>query len=415
MKLLILGGSNTQLNAILKAKLMGHVVIVSDYYENAPGKEFCDYKELISTFDALGNIKIGQKYGIDGILTLGTDQPVYTVAKVAETLELPSFIDTATAKAVTNKKIMKKIFTENNIPTAKYKLIKEAFVDEDLRELTFPVVIKPIDSQGQRGVFKLNSIREIRELFKEVRNYSREEEILVEEYYKNDEITVSGWVENDKVHILTVTDRVTYDNFPHIGVCIAHDFPTKHFDSHYEEIEKLTLNIVKCFNIHNGPIYFQMLIGDEGIKVNEIACRIGGAYEDEFIPRITGVDILELLIASSLGKEVDYSALRAYNIRLNKSKLSVEMLFSKPGYVEALCDMEAVKRLSGVLNAKFNIKPSYNAVEIENATQRAGYMIVEGSNQLELSENIKRAYKEIKIYDNRGKNLLIKFKNRKGF
>ncbi|MGV8979978.1 ATP-grasp domain-containing protein [Clostridium sp.] len=409
MKLLILGGGNCQLNAIIRAKKMGHTVIVSDYYEDAPGKDFCDYGELASTFSIDDNIIIARKYNIDGILTLGTDQPVYTVAKVAKEGNLPSFLDLDTAKAVTNKKIMKNIFKLNSIPTANFEFLKSDFKDSELEHINFPVVIKPLDSQGQRGVYKLNSIAQIRNYFDDVLSYSREEEALVEEYYENDEITVSGWVENDNTHVLTITDRVTYDNYPSIGVCTAHDFPSKHFENYAKEIIEITRNIVKSFKIHNGPIYFQMLIGKEGIKVNEIACRIGGAYEDEFIPHLTGIEILDLIIDYSLGKHIDYTRLREYDVLNNNKKLSVQLLFAKPGTIKSIGDLSTVKNLPGVINAKINFKPGDEIKEITNATQRVGYMIIEGNNHKELKSNIDRAFENIAIYDENNSNMIIVF------
>jgi phosphoribosylamine-glycine ligase len=409
MKLLILGGGNCQLNAILRAKQKGHTVIVSDYYEDAPGKSFCDYSELASTFSIEDNISIAQKYDIDGIITLGTDQPVYTVAKVAKEGNLPSFIDLDTAKAVTNKKIMKNIFKVNSIPTANFVFLKKDFKDKELDHISFPAVIKPLDSQGQRGVYKLNDLQQIREYFDDVLSYSREEEALIEEYYENDEITVSGWIENDNTHVLTVTDRVTYNNYPSIGVCTAHDFPSKHFQSYGKKIIEITNNIVKSFKIHNGPIYFQMLIGNEGIKVNEIACRIGGAYEDEFIPHLTGIDILDLLIDFSLEENIDYTKLRKYEVVNNNKKLSVQLLFAKPGRIKAIGDLSKVKKLPGVIQAKINYKPNDYVEEITNATQRVGYMIIEGNNLEELDNNIDEAFKNIAIYDENDNNMIIKF------
>lgn len=409
MKLLILGGGNCQLNAILRAKEMGHTVIVSDYYPDAPGKDHCDYGELASTFSIEDNINISKKYDIDGVLTLGTDQPVYTVANVAKQGNLPRFLDLEAAKAVTNKKIMKNIFKLNSIPTAKFVFLKSDFKDSDLNDISFPVVIKPLDSQGQRGVYKLNNVQALREYFFDVLSYSREDEALVEEYYENDEITVSGWVENDNVHVLTVTDRVTYDNFPSIGVCTSHDFPSKHFNVYGSEIVEITNNIVKSFKIHNGPIYFQMLIGNQGIKVNEIACRLGGAYEDEFIPRLTGVNILDMLIDSSLGVDLDYAALRNYDLFNNNKKLSVQLLFAKPGKIKSIGDLIVVNSLPGVVKAKINFKINDEVEEITNATQRVGYMIIEGSDLHELDANINRAFDNIAIYDENNHNMIIKF------
>jgi phosphoribosylamine-glycine ligase len=409
MRLLILGGGNCQLNAILLAKKRGHTVIVSDYYDDAPGKNFCDYSELASTFSIEDNIKIAKKYNIDGIITLGTDQPVNTVAKVAKECNLPKFLDLDTAKAVTNKKIMKNLFKLNSIPTTNFVFLKKDFKDGDLEHISFPVVIKPLDSQGQRGVYKLSSVQQVREYFDKVISYSREKEAIVEEYYENDEITVSGWVENDKAHVLTVTDRVTYDNYPSIGICTSHNFPSKYFKSYGREIIEITNNIVEIFKIHNGPIYFQMLIGNHGIKVNEIACRIGGAYEDEFIPLLTGIDILDMLIEFSLGKNIDCGKLRKYELFNNNKKLSVQLLFAKQGRIKAIGDLSKVKKLPGVIQAKINFKAHDEIKEITNATQRVGYMIIEGNNYKELNVNIDRAFDNIAIYDENNNNMIMKF------
>lgn len=409
MKLLILGGSNGQLNAVKRAKLKGHTVIVSDYYKNAPAKQLCDLGELVSTFDVEANIRVADKHQIDGVLTLGTDQPVYTAARVAEKLGLPSFIDVRTAEAVTNKKLMKSIFKSNQIPTAGYRLISKGFTEEELMGISFPVVVKPLDSQGQRGVYKLEAIEEIRAVFDEVLSFSRQQEILVEEYYPSEEITVSGWVCDDKVHILTVTDRVCHHNYPHIGVCIAHDFPSKFMKAYYNEIKQLTIKITDAFKIHNGPIYYQMLIGNEGIKVNEIACRIGGAYEDEFIPAVTGIDILDMLIEGSLGGRLNTSPFESYDLERNNKKLSVQMIFAEHGTVHFLNDMEKLKLLPGVIQAKYNIALNSVIGEIENATARAGYMIITGESTEILQANIARAYKEIQVLDEENNNLVINF------
>lgn len=408
MKLLILGAGNCQLNSILKAKQKGHIVISSDYYLNAPGKEFSDFKELASTFDCVSNIEVAKRYSVDGVMTVGTDQPVLTVAKVCEALNLPSYIDTKTAKYVTNKKFMKKLFSESNIPTANYKILDKAFKDEEIGNIKFPVVIKPLDSQGQRGVFKLDSITEIRANFDEVLSFSRENYILLEEYYKSDEITVSGWVVDSETTILTVTDRVTFENKSHIGICTAHNFPSKNLLKYYDEILSITKKIVEVFKIKNGPIYFQMLIGKEGIKVNEVACRIGGAYEDELIPLLTGIDILDMLIDYTLGNPVDYRKLRQYNLLENNKTACVQMIFARPGKIEKLGDMNNIKKLNGVVQAKFIFKSGDEIKEIENATQRAGYMIIEGYDKVILKENIEKAFETLKMYNRDGINMIYK-------
>lgn len=407
MKLLILGGSSIQLNTVKKAKGKGHTVIVSDYYEDAPAKKICDYGEPASTFDVDANIKVAERYGIDGVLTMGTDQPVYTVARIAEKCGLPSLISVDTAKAATNKKIMKGLFKSHNIPTVDYRIISNDFVESDLEGISFPVVVKPLDSQGQRGVFKLDTIDEIRGAFSEVLSFSREKEILVEEYYPSDEITVSGWVSKGRLFLLTITDRICYSNYPYIGICIAHDFPSRYLKRHLVEIEHISRQITKAFNIWEGPVYFQMLIGDQGIKVNEIACRIGGAYEDIFIPLVTGVDISDILIEASLGKSCDLEALKGYSLGDNCKLASVEMIFADSCRIKKMNDMESLKLLPGVVQAGYNFKPGHVMGSIMNATARAGYVIITGEDPAVLSDNRKRVYENLEILDENGENRII--------
>jgi len=410
MKLLILGGGSAQLSAIKKTKEKGHRVIVSDYYEDAPGKSYADYGETVSTFDIKGNLKVGRKYSIDGVMTTGTDQPVYTAAAVAAGLNLPFFLSLKTAKAVTNKKIMKKNFKKHNIPTVKFKFLKRDFSFNELSDFNFPVVVKPFDSQGQRGVLRLNSPAEVRARFPEVLQFSREEEILIEEYYESKEITVSGWVHNEGLTILTVTDRLRYHHKLHIGICTAHLFPSSFLGSHYQEILAISRKIVRGFGIKKGPVYFQFLIGEEGLKINEVACRIGGAYEGDFMPYLCAVDILDLMIDLSLGLALQDRKIQDYQLLDNDKWLSVQLFFARPGRIAYLSSIDELKQLPGVLQAGFNFSRGDTVGKIENATERAGYFIVSGGSRKELQENIDSCFKQIRIEDNCGKNLLIKKK-----
>ena len=136
--------------------------------------------------------------------------------------------------------------------------------------------------------------------------FSRCEEALVEEFYENDEMTVSGYIDNGKLVIFTIVDRLVYPDPVHIGVCIGHRFPSVHMGD-YEVIKKISEDIVREFGLVSGPFYLQLLKGKKGIVVNELACRIGGAFEDVTIPWLTGFDILDAVMKSSLGYPVDLS------------------------------------------------------------------------------------------------------------
>jgi len=408
MKLLVLGGGRAQLSAIKKTKELGHQVIVSDYLKDAPGRALADHAELVSTFDIKDNVRVGRKYDIDGVMTIGTDQPVYTAAAVADKLNLNTLIDEKTAKAVTNKKVMKNIFKKNKIPTAKFKIIDKNFKQKNLKEINFPAVIKPLDSQGQRGVFKINSTEEVTRYFKDVLKFSREDEILIEEYYESNEITISGWVEQGKTNILTITDRITYEQARHIGICTAHIFPSRYLNDYFHEIENISKEIVRFFNIKNGPIYFQFLVGEEGIKVNEIACRIGGAYEADFIPLITGVNILEMAIKAAIGQTIDFKQLNNYNILKNDNWLSVQLFFANQGIIQSIGNIDEIKKMDDLIKIELNYRVGDTISKIQNATARAGYFIVKGASRQQLKENIKEVYDNLLIKNGKGENLVLR-------
>ncbi len=408
-KIMMLGAGSCQINGIKKISELGYISVVSDNKLDSIGKKIADIAVLADTFSYDETYKKATENNIDGILTTGTDQPILTVSKVAKKLNLECFLSEEIAKNVTNKRNMKTIFKSNNIKTVNFKLIKKDFKDEELSQLKGPYVIKPLDSQGQRGIYKLESIEEIRDYFEKVIVFSREDEILVEEYYKNKEITVTGWVDKGKVKILTVTDRVTFEDDNNIGVCISHEYPSIHLKQYREEIFHITKKICIAFKIKEGPIYFQYLVGNKGVLVNEIACRIGGAYEDISVLYLTNVDILKMNIEGSINKNYDKKNLETYEYSEEKC-LSTQLFFCKPGYIKYMSKKKDLLKNKNIIDLGFNYKVGDTISEIENASQRAGYIIIKGKNESDIKKNISDIFNEVQILDDNNNNLIIKGK-----
>ena len=403
MRLQILGGGNNQLGAIRRAAEQGHEVVLVDYFKNPPGRKYAAFNEVISTFDVEKNIEIAKKYRVDGVMTMGTDQPVYTVARVAEALQLPAFLDVPTARAVTNKEVMKAIMTDNQIPTVPYRFLTTAAGVAELENIPFPVVIKPLDSQGQRGVFKLNSPAEVINSLPETLSFSRADKVLLESYYPSDEITVSAWVDKGVPEILTITDRESFSFDRNIGICYAHEYPSRHH-RRAPEIRGLVQRITRAFQIKAGPLYIQLLVGDQGIVVNEVAGRIGGAHEDIFIPYLTGFDILDRVINFSLGIEATPPLPRAARL---SEHLSVQLFFAKPGKIASLTSLERLSKLPGVIAAGYNVAVGETLETIANATARAGYLVIAETSARALHQAINQAFGALKISDEQGQNLVI--------
>ena len=405
-RMLMVGAGSCQINAIKKLKAAGIYVVAADYNLITEGKRLADAHEIADAFDETAIYDCAVKHQVDGIMTTGTDQPVLVITRVAERLGLPHFIDSETALWVTNKKAMKHRFHQFKIPTAPFAVINHQFSPTALMGIKPPYVIKPIDSQGQRGIFKVDTIDEIRQRFDDVLVHSRSHEILVEQYYESTEITVSGWVSRGKAKILTITDRITFPKDEKIGVCLAHEYPSRHMALYDRKIEDLTAQIVTHFGIEEGPLYFQFLIGDKGIWVNEIACRLGGAYEDVTIPLVTGVDVLSLNIDGALGMPVNIQHEKKHAV---VSAFNTQLFFCNPGEIAYMTPIMEIKALPNVVDAGYNYRIGDRIGAVENASQRAGYFIVTGDSAADLQHHVAQVYNLLRIETKEGINLVKPF------
>ncbi len=406
MNRLVLGGGSNQIELLKRSKENGDYVILVDYLDDCPGRKYADLHLKISTFDVEAVTEACMTYQVDSIVTAGTDQPVYTAAVASKATNIDFFLSKEVAYNVTNKRAMKDIFTKNNILCTDFLFLKKDFEDAELKGLSFPLVMKPVDTQGQRGIYLVESICDIRKHIANSLSYSREDFVMVEEYYDNDEITVNGWVEDGNLTILSVVDRVTISESNHIGVCLCHNHPSLHLSDYSDEIDTITEKIVKAFNIENGPIYFQYLVGSKGILVNEIACRIGGAYEGVTIPYLTGFDIVKAVL--------DYPKLSKVEIDKESYKktqkyLSTQLFFCNPGLVNEISGQNFFKEDSNVLEFDIFYKVGDVIPRLENATARAGYFLVKGNSYQDMVSNIDRSFQHLKLLSD--KNLVKSYQS----
>lgn len=401
-KLLVLGGGLLQVPLIKIAKKKGFQVFLADYYENPPGKKYCDGSRQISSTSVEDNYKYVLDEKIDYIMTVGTDQPVYVAASVSEKMNLPFPINEEQGTMVTNKLYMKNRMMEHEIPTTKFQVFSRN-EDINLQNLNFPLVMKPVDSQGQRGIFVLTGseeLDEIKRLFEISKGYSTSGSVIIEEFYPGDEITVNCWVKDGKVFILLITDRLHFDDSIALGICKQQRFPSLAARTYEENIQNTVQRLADAFAIKDGPLYIQMIIGNEGPVIVEFGYRIGGGFEAETIPMQTGIDILELYFTLVTEQT---NIFQAEKIK-NKFQIgSIFFLISKPGYIQKICMPDEFIKYSG----KLFVKEKQELGKIENATSRLGCFIIYKNDIREYKELLNKFDSEMAIYDNNNNDLLV--------
>lgn len=397
---MVLGGGLLQVPLIKRVKQKGYRVFLADYYENPPGRRYCDEASQISSVSIDDNLRYAEERDINYILTIGTDQPVLTAATVSEKLGLPHPISAEQGMMVTNKLYMKRIMVENGIPTPGYKVLR-SFGDVDWQELSFPLVMKPADSQGQRGIFVLRgqeSLEKLQELFVESIKHSTAGAVLLEDFYPGDEITANCWVKAGIGYTLMITDRLHFDDSVALGICKQQRFPSCAADGHVPEIEQLVQKIVDAFRISDGPLYIQMMVGALGPQIIEFGFRIGGGFESETIPRVTGVDILELYTTLvTEGKNI----FNPDELQLRIRHGSIFFMLARPGIARKIHLPEEFKD-GGFLFIGENDEIG----AIENATSRVGCFYFYTDSDVEYRYLLNRFNAELAVYDENNEDLL---------
>ncbi len=459
MRILVLGGGSSQLNLLRRAREDGHYVVLADHDTAAPGRAVAHNFAHVSTFDTEGVTRAAREFAVDAIATAGSDQPVLSAAIASHRLGLPFALSPEVALAVTNKRVMKEIMTEAGIPSAPYAFLSsgadEQTVGFALEGIPAPWVIKPLDSQGQRGVMKLETPQEIVAAIPEVLRFSRLNEVVVEQYYESMEITVSGWVTEGRLEVFSVTDRVTVEYPPSLGVCVAHRFPSvvshslctespypfafkeksakssafradfpvnsitgkkkpERLYTSFRTLRRICELIVKAFEIPAGPLYVQLLCGSQGLIVNEVACRLGGAYEDIVLPVALGVDPVGLLLGGLNGDALLAGSAPALHAAKSAPPATgaprpfcVPLLFCRPGTVAGFRGRREALAIPGVFAMEFLLPVGVEIRDIRNSTQRIGYAVIVGETPGAVNASVAALFETIAVVDDTGANLLI--------
>ena len=204
MKILVLAGGADQIALIQELKSRGHEVVLLDYFENPPAKPYADKHIVASTLDVEAVEKYAKEENVSLICTACTDQALLSVSYVSERLGLPCYIDYQTGLNVTNKSYMKKVLTDNKIPTARFSIVDKPD-EEKIKGFIFPLVVKPVDCNSSKGVKKVESIEEYRQYITEAIQYSRSNTAIVEEYKEGKEISADYYIEKGVAKLLSAT------------------------------------------------------------------------------------------------------------------------------------------------------------------------------------------------------------------
>lgn len=298
-KLAIIGASYLQLPLVEKAKEMGIETHCFAWPEGAVCKEIADYFYPISILEKEAVLKKCIEINIDGITTIATDMAVPTICYVAEKMKLISN-SFSSSLASTNKWDMRTAFKNGNCSIPKFIEAEDNKVNID--GFKFPLIVKPVDRSGSRGVTKVMSENELSDAINYATTESFCKKAIVEEYIEGEEVSVESisWKRNHT--ILTITDKIT-TGAPHF-VELEHHQPS---GLPKEIQDKIKLETIKCLNaleVNFGAGHSEFKITSNGeVYVIEVGARMGGDFIGSHLVELsTGYDFLEGVIDIALGK-----------------------------------------------------------------------------------------------------------------
>ncbi len=298
-KVLILGVAAVQLDAIMELKKLGHETFACAMAKDGPGADAADHFEEINFVDKEAVINFINRNEISLVYSVGSDLAIPLACSISESLRMPHFVSEATAGTCNNKNLVRTAIGNKFKGNLKYQLLSS--IDEKI-ELDYPFILKPDDSQGQRGIVLVNNHSEFLKNYQDSLRHSRSGHVLIEQYIRGRELSVNGYFVQGELKYFVVSDRITWPEYlglVHQHIVPAIDLPSKTND----EIKRILESWCEKLQIFNGPVYAQMKVEDGVPFVIEITPRLDGCHLWKVLSYYSGVNLIKLTFEHLLNND----------------------------------------------------------------------------------------------------------------
>lgn len=400
---LVLGGGISQVSLIHHIRSRGIPTLVADYREDCMGHRIADHVSLNSTFDLQSNLDLAREFGIRGVIASATDQPLVVMADIAAELGLPCYLTPDQARLCTDKLRMLSAFADHGLPVPGFEVLDGGPGALAAAErIPLPVVVKPVDSQGQRGISIVRDPAKLHAAIEGAADSSSQGGVIVQRFITGPEVTVTGWSWEGRFALGSVTDRHTFNRPPATGVCLQHVYPTRQDPAIVDRCRALAQSVCEVYGLAHGPLYMQCIVDGDDVWIVEATCRLGGGHDPHIVTHATGLDFDRLMLELCLsGRIAERPSLPPFPVA-GRDNL-INFLLARPG-VFATQELATGPK---VLGGAFYHEPGYHQDTIANGLGRVGYLHCRGDSRDDLLNNARAAYDRCRIVDGDGNNLLF--------
>jgi len=268
--------------------------------EGAVCKEYANHFYPISIIEKERILEKCKEIDVNAVATIASDVAVVTVNYVANELGLIANKDEYT-EITTNKYSMRKALASKNVPCPRFIRIGKEGIP-DVSNMRFPLIVKPVDRSGSRGVTKIASADELARAIADAQEESFKNECIIEEFIDGREISVETISYKGKHYLLQITDKVTTGT-PHF-VELEHHQPSSLPNDIKAKVKNIVLEALDALHIEYGASHSELKITEDGdVRVIEIGARMGGDFIGSHLVQLsTGYDFLKGVVQVALGE-----------------------------------------------------------------------------------------------------------------
>lgn len=357
-KLLFLGGPAIMCDVVKAAQSMGIYTYTTDWYppESSPTKLVADKYFMISSADVEAVVELIKKENIDGVITGFTDSALPHYYKICKKAGLPFYANDNQIEVTCDKNKFKKLCKQFDVPVVEELFLGAKLNKEIVNRIKFPVIAKPIDNSGGRGISICHNEMELIHGFDKALSFSPSKNVLLERFMKGKEVSIFYLMVDGEINLVAMGNRHTKNSKQGIiPLPVAYTFPSKYLSQYQKNIDPKVKEMFRSLGIKNGLIFIQSFIEDGECIFYEMGFRLTGSLEYKILEKVAGFNHMELLIHFAItGKMLPNGFTLKPKPNFDKYACNITFL-CKPGVIKRIIGIDEIKKINGVIDAV----PSY--------------------------------------------------------
>lgn len=354
-RLLILGGSRISCEIIRHARAMGIVTGVTDWYplEKSPAKQMADEAYYVSTSDTDALAALVREEKFDGVFTGFTDSVLPYYAEACDKLGMPAYGTREQFEIFIDKEKYKELMRSHDVPTIPEYSIDLDHFEETAAKIAYPVIVKPADSSGSRGITVCENVEELKAAISFASESSKRKEILVEQYIDNAEATIFWLFVDGRYYMTLLGNRhVKHNQEGELPLPVGYTYPAGVQPKFLAEVAPKMEKMFRSVGIKNGMMFMQCKIVDGTCVVYDIGYRLTGSLEYINLKGMCGYDPMDMMIRFALTGDMGEAeiARKADPYLSGRYSYNVSLL-CRPGKIAKIIGLDEIRKLPGVFDA----------------------------------------------------------------